>query len=127
VNTPPIRSRTVAVVEDDLAMLAGLKRMLAAFGYASETYASAEEFLVRSVEPGVACLVVDINLPGMSGIELCRRLTADGQRLPVVFITARDDDTTHREAAAVGYVAYLRKPFVGQTLVEAIERAGASR
>lgn len=117
----------MAVVEDDPAMLSGLKRMLAAFGYVAETYASAEELLARSAEMNAVCLVLDINLPGMSGIELCRCLLARGQRIPVVFITARDDEATHRDAAAVGYAAYLRKPFVGRTLVDAIQQAASSQ
>jgi FixJ family two-component response regulator len=116
----------VAVVEDDPAMLSGLKRMLGAFGYVPETYVSAEDFLARSTESGVTCLVVDINLSGMSGIEMCRRLSRRGWRIPVIFITARDDEDTHREAAAVGCAGFLRKPFAGPALVDAIENARAS-
>jgi FixJ family two-component response regulator len=113
----------VAVIEDDSAMLAGLKRMLNAVGYASETFASAEEFLARPVLPDIMCLVVDINLGGMSGIEMGRRLKASGRHIPVIFITARDDEATHRAAVSVGYAAYLCKPFVGQALVDAITQA----
>jgi FixJ family two-component response regulator len=113
----------VAVIEDDVAMLSGLKRMLSAAGFAAETFASAEEFLVRPAVPDVMCLVVDINLGGMSGIELRRSLTAINRRIPVIFITARDDEATHRDAESVGYAAYLRKPFVGQALIDAINQA----
>jgi DNA-binding response OmpR family regulator len=104
-------------------MRSGLRRMLGAFGYAAETFASAELYLACMSKENFDCMVVDINLGGLSGIELCRRLTASGQRIPTIFITARDDESTRHEAAAVGYVAYLNKPFAGQILVDAIELA----
>ena len=117
----PAISRTVVVVEDDAAMLVGLRRMINAYGYRSETFTSAEQFLAHPAALDILCLVLDINLPGISGIELSRRLSAGGRRIPIVFITARDDEATHEDAAAVGYVAYLRKPFPGQTLIDAIK------
>jgi FixJ family two-component response regulator len=123
VSASPPRSRIVAIIEDDPAMLSGLNRMLSAAGFATESFTSAEEFLAQPIVAGTRCLIVDINLGGVSGIEMARRLNATGRSIPVVFITARDDEATHRDADSVGYAAYLRKPFAGQVLIDAINRA----
>jgi FixJ family two-component response regulator len=123
VNPASTKRQLVAVVDDEPSVLTGLKRMLTASGFAAEVFDSAEEFLARGAADELVCLVVDINLGGMSGIELRRRLTAQGSRVPVIFITARDDDATRREALGAGCAAYLGKPISGRVLVDAIARA----
>ena len=105
------RPHTVAVVEDDSSMRKSVQRLLNAHGFAVEEFPSAEAFLGRDPDSRVACVVLDIHLPGMSGLELRRRLTAAGSTLPVIFITAIDDDAVKMAAVQLGCVAYLRKPF----------------
>ena len=91
-----------------------------------ETFASAEAFLACGATRPTPCLVLDIKLGGMSGIELRRRLKASNPRLPVIFITGIDREATRKEAMEAGCVAYLQKPFLSHALIEAIERATGS-
>jgi FixJ family two-component response regulator len=112
----------VAIVEDDAATRKSLVRLLRASGYTTTAFASAEEFL-QSADVGSAVgLVLDIHLGGMSGIELRRYLLAARSTIPVVFITAHDDEATRVEAFAVGCVDYLQKPFDSSRLISALER-----
>src|SRR5260370_26564495 len=104
-------------------MLKALERLLRAKGFDVEVFASAEAFLAGATTSEAACLVLDIHLDGISGIELRRRLTTSGSRLPVIFITALDDEATHKEAMEAGCVAYLRKPFPAHLLIGAIDKA----
>ena len=113
---------TVAIVEDDVAMRRSIERLLRASGYDTTSFASAEDFLESAIVDRAMGLVLDIHLGGMSGIELRRRLAAVNSPLPVVFITAYDDEVTRREAIAAGCVDYLRKPFDANRLTEALER-----
>lgn len=117
-----LETTIVAVVEDDANMLKGIERLLGAHGFRTETYVSAEAFLEHASESRAACLVVDIHLGGMSGIELRRRLTASGSELGVIFMTAVDSEDTQKEAMATGCLAYLRKPFPASLLIDAIAR-----
>ena len=112
----------VAVVEDDAAMRKSIERLLDASGYTASTFASAEEFLQSALVDSFMGLVLDIHLGGMSGIELRRRLSAAKSRIPVVFITAFDDDATRIEAHAVGCVDLLYKPFETHQLIEVLKR-----
>jgi FixJ family two-component response regulator len=116
-------ARLIAVVEDDVAMRKSIERLLSATGYEVIEFASAEEFLVSARIESVVGLVLDVHLAGMSGIELCRRLSAVKSRIPVVIITAYDDEKTRDKALALGCVDYLKKPFNPEQLTEALERA----
>ena len=111
---------TIAVVEDDPSMLQGLNRLLMAHGFHVEKFASAESFLDVIARCEAKCLLVDIHLGGMSGIDLKRQLTSSGSNMPVIFMTAIDNEATRREAIEVGCVAYLRKPFLAKLLIDAI-------
>ena len=93
---------TVAVVDDDPSIGRSIQRLLKAHGFAAEVFPSAEAFLDRDPDSCVACLVLDIHLPGMSGLELRRRLTAAGSILPVIFVTAIDDDAVKMAAIQLG-------------------------
>jgi FixJ family two-component response regulator len=119
------RRKVVAVIDDDPAMLKAIERLLSAKGFNVEAFASGEAFLAGVAASEAACLVVDIQLDGISGIVLRRRLTTSGSRLPVIFITALDDEATYNEAMEVGCVAYLRKPFLAHLLTGAIDAATA--
>jgi FixJ family two-component response regulator len=117
----PTRRKIVAVVDDDSSMRVGLERLLQAHGFDTEVFASAEAFLGAASRADY--LLLDIHLGGMGGFELCRQLASSGSRLPVIFMTAFDDEGTRREAASAGCIAYLRKPFAGKLLIEAIAHA----
>jgi FixJ family two-component response regulator len=112
----------VAVVEDDVSMLRSVKRLLSALGFATELYDSAETYLHHAKKSAANCLLLDIDLGGISGIELKRRLTASGSRLPVIFMTAIEDERTKNDALAAGCVAFLQKPFAAAALMQALER-----
>jgi FixJ family two-component response regulator len=115
--------RTVAVIDDDASIRRSVRRLLNAYGFPAMEYASAEAFLNRDPEAAIDCLVLDIDLGGMSGIELQRRLKEAGLNLPVIFITALEDNRLRTEAEQAGCIAYLRKPFAGSVLIAAIKRA----
>jgi FixJ family two-component response regulator len=112
--------RTIAVVEDDPSMLQGLSRLLLAHGYRVVKFTSAESFLDDVARCEAKCLLVDIHLGGMSGIDLKRRLVSSGSDMPVIFMTAIDNEATRQEAFDAGCVAYLRKPFLAKLLIDAI-------
>jgi FixJ family two-component response regulator len=119
------RNKTIAIVDDDPLMLRGVVRLLNAHGFGTQAFASAEAFLDDESGKTPACLVLDINLGGISGIELRRQLRASGSQVPVIFITASEDRVTRQDAAAVGCFAYLGKPFGASQLVDAVTRATA--
>ncbi|MGO7015583.1 response regulator transcription factor [Rhizobium leguminosarum] len=115
--------RTVAVVDDDASLRRSLGRLLNAYGFLAIEFASAEAFLARDPKAAIDCLVLDIDLGGVSGIDLQRRLKADGTTLPVIFITALETASVKAEAEKVGCVAYLQKQFPGAALIAAINKA----
>ena len=115
--------QTVAIVEDDLSMLQGLGRLLTASGHDVETFDSGEAFLAFVDRSRASCLLTDIRLGGISGIELQRRLISSGHTFPVIFMTAIDREAIRQEALQTGCLAILRKPFSPQLLLDAIERA----
>lgn len=121
-----IRPRTVAVVEDNPSMRTSVERLLNACGLTTEGYSSAEAFLSHATPAELGCIVLDIHLAGMSGMELRRRLKTVHSKLPVIFITAIDDDALELEARRVGCVAYLHKPFPAASLIDAINEALAA-
>ncbi|CAN7289193.1 response regulator [Rhizobium leguminosarum] len=115
--------RTIAVVDDDASIRRSVGRLVNAYGFANVEYASAEAFLVRDPAVAIDCLVLDIGLGGIAGIELQRRLKEAGVNLPVIFITALEDERLRAEAEREGCIAYLRKPFAGSVLIAAIKKA----
>lgn len=115
----------VAVVDDDPDMLKGLSRLLNASGYDTELFNSAEAFLNRAADRDAICLVLDIHLRGISGIDLRRQLSGAGSKIPIVFMTAMDDEAIQNEAVATGCIAFLHKPFPGSLLIEAIDKAAS--
>jgi FixJ family two-component response regulator len=115
----------VAVVDDDEKLCQSFGRLLRAAGLQSITYPSAEAFLADRKQPRFDCLVLDVQLGGMSGIELAQRLTAEGAPPPFIFITAHDDPAARGEAEAAGCAAYFQKTDSGAQVLEAIRRAAA--
>jgi FixJ family two-component response regulator len=116
------RMRTIAVIDDNPSMLKGLDRLLSAHGYRVQTFTSAEMFLESFAECEADCLLLDIHLGGISGIDLQRRLTSSGTDLPVIFMTAIDSKATRQAAFDAGCIAYLRKPFLANLLIDAINK-----
>src|SRR5262245_17609226 len=112
----------VVVIEDDPASQKTLARVLRAGGYEAAIYGSAEEFL--STPPGAAPigLLLDLHLGGMSGLELQRRLRTEGSTIPVIIITAFDDDRSREQAERFGCLAYLRKPCEAKTVLAVLHR-----
>jgi FixJ family two-component response regulator len=115
----------VAIVDDDESVCRSFGRLLRAAGMQPITYFSAEAFLADTKRPQFGCLVLDIQLGGLSGIELAQQLRAEGRRIPVVFITAHDDPKARASAEAAGCAAYFRKTDSGKEVLEAIRRVAA--
>jgi FixJ family two-component response regulator len=116
---------TVAVIDDDPEMRASMANLLCSAGYHPETFDSAETFLTCASTSKATCLVVDIQLGDISGVELAHQLAADGFTYPIIFMTGLDDEMVRTQALAAGGVAFLRKPFPAKLLFEAIEQAAS--
>lgn len=119
----PTIKPAIAVIDDDPGILKGLKRLLDARGFTTKVFQSGEEFLQSDDVDRMACVVLDIHMDGMSGIETRRALSVRGSRIPVIFMTALENATVRREAIEAGCAAFLSKPFSGQVLIEAIQSA----
>jgi FixJ family two-component response regulator len=115
--------RTIAVVDDDDSVRQSLRQLLRAADFDTLTFASAEEFLSSRDGERADCLIVDVNLPGMTGVALVHALAAAGTGTPVVLITARDDHSTVEAIRRAGRGPHLRKPFSDEELFAAISRA----
>jgi FixJ family two-component response regulator len=111
------------VVDDDRSVRRALSRLLRAEGYEVSTFATAGEFLAHPLPPRPACLVLDVRLPDMSGLELQRRLAASDPRLPVVVISAHADRAAREEALTARALAFLAKPFDDEDLLGAVRDA----
>jgi FixJ family two-component response regulator len=117
------RQKIVAVVDDDPSMLRAAERLLDAYGFVTKSFSSAEEFLGGGAATQVDCVLLDIHLGGLSGIELRRQLKSSRPALPVIFMTALDDEALHQKSLEADCIACLRKPFPARQLIDAIEKA----
>jgi FixJ family two-component response regulator len=113
----------VCVIDDDEDVVRAVRRLLRSAGYAIDTFASAEEFLDLGNQSRPDCLVLDVHLRGLSGLDLQDLLEASGRSIPVVFITAHDDTGTRERARKAPTSEYLAKPFEDQSLLRAIDDA----
>ncbi len=113
----------ITVVDDDDSVRESLSGLIRSVGFKIATFASAEEFLGWERRCDADCLILDVRMPGMNGLELQRRLVCDGTPVPVIFITAHGDEETRAQALAAGAVEYLFKPFSEEALLKAIETA----
>ena len=116
-------SRFVAIVDDDEAMLDALKGLLKEVRLPARAFASAEEFLDSAEQQHTGCLIADIRMPGMSGLDLQARLKADNIDIPVIFITAHGDEHMRMQALRSGAVQFLAKPFDDEVLIESVRAA----
>jgi len=116
----------VAIVDDDDSMRNALQGLLKAVGLSSEAFASAEEFLKYAQKDRTACLITDICMPGISGLELQARLNAEHCSIPTIFITAHGDAHMRQRALRAGAVEFLAKPFDEEILLQTVRAALAS-
>ena len=113
----------VCVVDDDYLLRDSTLRLLRSFGFRAQTFASAEEFWNSGYLQEAACLILDMRMPGMGGLELQRKLVASHYELPVIFITAYEEEGTRAQALADGVGVLLIKPFGEQALVNVVDEA----
>jgi FixJ family two-component response regulator len=111
----------IAIVDDDRLIRRALERLLKSAGLTTKSFDSAEDYLGKGDHNGICCLILDIGLPGMSGFELHRRLATEPNRLPVVFISAHDEQEVENRATQAGAIAFLRKPFEDEALLNAVQ------
>src|ERR1700722_20293058 len=119
----PKKTNLVAIVDDDDLMRSALQGMLKSVGLSSQAFASAEEFLNSGQQHETACLITDIRMPGMSGLELQARLNAQHCRIPTIFITAHGDTRMKMQALRAGAVDFMAKPFDDGVLIESVRAA----
>ena len=110
----------ISVVDDDESMREAVRGLMKSLGYAAEAFASAEEFLSSRQVPRTSCLIADVQMPGMTGLELYRHLVAAGKTIPTILITAFPDDRIRERALEDGVVGYLSKPFNERDLLACI-------
>jgi FixJ family two-component response regulator len=113
----------VMIVDDDESIRRAARRLIKSYGFPVETFASAEDFLSSSRLHETACLVLDVQMPGLNGLELQSRLITDGHQVPIIFITAFNDENARAQALKAGALGYLVKPFEEADLLTAINIA----
>jgi FixJ family two-component response regulator len=117
------KANMVAIVDDDDLMRTALQGLLKSAGLVAQAFASAEEFLRSGHQEDTGCLITDIRMPGMSGLELQAQLNADHYRIPTIFITAHGDAKMRMQAMRAGAVEFLAKPFNDEALLESVRAA----
>jgi FixJ family two-component response regulator len=115
--------RVVSVVDDDQSLRRSLRNLLTSVGFRVETFASAEDFLSCSRQDHTGCLVLDLRMGGMNGLDLLRHLAATGSRIPAIILTAHGDDETRQRSLEAGAAAFLGKPFRADPLLDAVRQA----
>jgi FixJ family two-component response regulator len=119
VSTPPL----ISVVDDDASIRVATDNLLRSLGYTVYTFASAEEFLQSAHFNDTSCVIADVQMPAMSGVELQALLLAQGHRVPFIFITAFPEETIHARALKAGAICFLTKPFDRLTLIKCLDTA----
>ena len=120
---PNLRDPKVLVVDDDASVRVALRRLIRSAGFAVETFASAEDLLETWPSDTSGCLIVDVQMPGLSGLELQTELAALGSTVPIIFITAHDDPNARSRALNGGAADFFEKPFDDEELIAAIHAA----
>jgi FixJ family two-component response regulator len=117
----------ISVVDDDESVRAATSKFLKSHGYTVQGYSSAEHFLGSSGLDGTSCVIADLQMPGMSGLELLTTMRAQGYGVPFIFITAFPDETSRARALKAGAICFLSKPFAGPTLISCLICAKRTR
>jgi FixJ family two-component response regulator len=123
VNKTLTKTGVIAIVDDDEPLREALGSVMKAAGFSINTFASAEEFLASAEREGTACLILDVRLPGMSGIELQRQLAVDGDGTPIIFVTAHGDASLRDSLMKAGASGFLNKPVRSDALLKEIRSA----
>jgi FixJ family two-component response regulator len=118
-----VKAKMVAIVDDDDLMRTALQGLLKSAGLPAKAFVSAEDFLKSGQQHDTGCLITDIRMPGMSGLELQAQLNADHYRIPTIFITAHGDARMRMQAMRAGAVEFLAKPFDDEALLESVRAA----
>lgn len=113
----------ISIVDDDESVREATKGLVRSLGYTAVTFGSAEEFLSSERMPETSCIIADVQMPGVSGVEMQDRLIAEGHRLPVIFITAFPEDRVREHALEAGAIGYLSKPFTEEHLIGCLDKA----
>jgi FixJ family two-component response regulator len=122
-NKTLTKTGVIAIVDDDEPLREALGSVMKAAGFSINTFASAEEFLASAEREGTACLILDVRLPGMSGIELQRQLAVDGDGTPIIFVTAHGDASLRDSLMKAGASGFLNKPVRSDALLKEIRSA----
>jgi FixJ family two-component response regulator len=117
----------ISIVDDDKSVREATKGLLRSLGYGAATFASAEDFLQSNQVNETSCLISDVQMPGLSGVELQSLLIARGHRTPIIFVTAHPEENTRARALKAGAIGFLTKPFNEESLIEYIHAALAGR
>lgn len=120
-------SKLIAIVDDDASFREATARFIRSLGYAVKAYASADEFLRSDCIHEAACLITDVQMPGMNGFELQAALLATGSRVPIIFVAADPGSKGRAQALAAGALAFLTKPFREEKLISSLEQALSGR
>jgi FixJ family two-component response regulator len=113
----------ISIIDDDESVRAATRSLVRSLGFTAFTFASAEDFLQSPRASDSSCVITDVQMPGLSGVELQSRLLAQGQRIPIIFITAFPDKSIEARAMKAGAICFLSKPFEGSTLIKCLDRA----
>jgi FixJ family two-component response regulator len=113
----------ISIVDDDEFVREATKELVWSLGYSAAAFASAEDFLQSEQLSTTACLISDVQMPGLSGIDLQRRLIGDGHRMPIIFITAFPDERARARALGAGAIGFLIKPYREESLIECLGHA----
>ena len=113
----------IAIVDDDDAVREAMKFLMRSFGYHASTFGSADEFLKSEQVSNTSCLITDLHMPGLSGLDLQDRLIAGGHRIPIIFITGYPDENARVRAMKAGAIAFLSKPFNADLLIGYLDKA----
>jgi FixJ family two-component response regulator len=117
------KNKLVAIVDDDDSVRVALEGLLESVGMSARAFESAEAFITSGQHRQTACLIADIRMPGMSGLDLQKKLNAEGYRIPIVFITAHGDAKMRMQALRAGAVEFLAKPFDDEALLGSVRAA----
>ncbi len=117
----------ISIVDDDKSVREAANSLIRSLGYTTGTFASGEKFLKSGCLSDTECLITDVQMPGMSGVDLQSRLIADGNRTPVIFVTAHPDERLRERALHAGALGFLSKPISEESLIACLERATRTR
>src|SRR5262245_63803295 len=126
-DATPVDERVIGIVDDDESVRMAIRSLLRSLGFKVEMFGSAEDLLGSARLDDIACLIVDLRLPGVSGVDLQRQLLAAKRELPMIFISAHEDPVAQRQALTAGALAFLRKPFSEKALIDPVHSGLSQR